>query len=644
MRNAVLGTASNNIIDISIALNGDRTILSLCGTPGLVFNIFEPKSFKPVPNPNGAYGSVSNSCAKSRLWNFQYGYKTAADRKKAMDFMDVIPNGYYVAVRNIMYNSEAGEFIDKWKEDENLYGTGNTLYHKLKSAGFSDLDSFYKSRAFAFLYQKGENGFVPISVVSKDEYDVIILSKDIRTPDSIGYITSPVFGPSKAWRQLNWSGTSIENDNTDDAQIDIIGIRKDGSSATLISGIGIAETQKDISNISAETFPYLKLRMRNSDTTHFTPFQLNHWRVTYDPGPEGAVAPNLYFSMRDTFEVGEPIDFKMAFKNIGDAAFGDSVKVRMTVTDNQNVLHTLPIFKHRSLNVNDTLHVRYPASTAKFAGSNILYVEVNPDNDQPEQYRFNNFIYRNFYVKGDSLNPLIDVTFDNSHILNGDIVAAKPDILIKLKDEAKWMRLDDTALVKLKVKFPNNEIRYYNFNTDTLRFNPAQSGTNSENVATVNFKPFFNDDGDYELTVTGQDKSSNQAGVMEYRIGFKVINKPMISNMLNYPNPFTTSTAFVFTITGAEVPQNLKIQILTVTGKIVREITKQELGHLRVGQNITDFKWDGTDQYGQKLANGVYLYRVITNHNGKALDKYKSEKDNTDQYFNKGYGKMYLMR
>jgi hypothetical protein len=144
---------------------------------------------------------------------------------------------------------------------------------------------------------------------------------------------------------LNWSGTSIENDNTDGAKIDIIGIRKDGSSSIVISGIGIAETQKDISQISSDTYPYLQLRMRNSDSTHFTPFQLNHWRVTYDPGPEGAVAPNLHFSMRDTFEVGEPIDFKMAFKNIGDAAFGDSLKVRMTVTDNQNVLHTLTYFQ-----------------------------------------------------------------------------------------------------------------------------------------------------------------------------------------------------------------------------------------------------------------------------------------------------------
>ena len=152
------------------------------------------------------------------------------------------------------------------------------------------------------------------------------------------------------------------------------------------------------------------------------------------------------------------------------------------------------------------------------------------------------------------------------------------------------------------------------------------------------------EDGDYELIVTGKDVSGNAAGNLSYSTVFSVINKPMISEMLNYPNPFTTSTAFVFTLTGSQVPQNLRIQVLTITGKIVREITKQELGNVHVGRNITDFKWDGTDMYGQKLANGVYIYRVITNLNGKSLDKYKAEGDNTSKYFNKGYGKMYLMR
>ena len=123
----------------------------------------------------------------------------------------------------------------------------------------------------------------------------------------------------------------------------------------------------------------------------------------------------------------------------------------------------------------------------------------------------------------------------------------------------------------------------------------------------------------------------------------------MISNLLNYPNPFTTSTAFVFTLTGSELPSQFRIQILTITGKIVKEINKEELGPIRIGNNITEYKWDGTDSYGQKLANGVYLYRVITNLNGNSLEKFditdfNGDKIKTTNYFKGGYGKMYLMR
>ena len=278
---------------------------------------------------------------------------------------------------------------------------------------------------------------------------------------------------------------------------------------------------------------------------------------------------------------------------------------------------------------------------------NTINVDVNPDNDQPEQYHFNNFLFKNFYVKVDQTNPLLDVTFDNVHILNEDIVSAKPHILIKLKDESKFLLLNDTSVLKVQLRYPDGSLHPYYFNTDTLRFSPATSS--ADNTASVEFNPVFttqiNPQGDdYTLIVTGSDESGNASGPIQYQVTFKIITKAMISNMLNYPNPFTTSTAFVFTITGSEVPQNIKIQILTITGKVVREITKDELGPLHVGRNITEFKWNGTDMYNQRLANGVYLYHVVTNLNGKSLDKYTSQSDNTDQYFNKGYGKMYLMK
>ena len=456
-----------------------------------------------------------------------------------------------------------------------------------------------------------------------------------------GYITSPVFGPSKKWKQLLWNGTTLETPTGDNPRIDIVGIRKDNSQTILFSNIGLDQKTLDISAVDAKQYPNVQLRMHNTDSTKHTPYQLQYWRLTNDPVPEGAIAPNIYIQMPDTLEAGQPIDFKIAFKNVTPWNF-DSLKVTMIVTDQNNVKHTLPVLTHRPLAGNDTIHIRHNVDTKIFRGLNNLFIEVNPNDDQPEQYHFNNFAYTKFFVTSDSLNPLLDVTFDNVHILNNDLVSANPDIVIKLKDESKWLLLSDTSLVSVKVRFPNGTIKDFAFTSDTLRFTSAKSS--SDNTATINFKPYFTEDGAYELIVEGKDESDNMAGNIEYKVGFQVINKPMVSNMLNYPNPFTTSTAFVFTITGSEVPQNFKIQILTITGKVIREITKNELGPLRIGRNITEFKWNGTDQYGQKVANGVYLYHVVTNLNGKSLDKYTAENENTDKYFNKGYGKMYLMR
>ena len=125
------------------------------------------------------------------------------------------------------------------------------------------------------------------------------------------------------------------------------------------------------------------------------------------------------------------------------------------------------------------------------------------------------------------------------------------------------------------------------------------------------------------------------------KIQFEVINKSTITNIFNYPNPFSTSTRFVFTLTGSELPEDMRIQIITVTGKVVREITQAELGPLHVGNNVTEFAWDGTDMYGDKLANGVYFYRVIAKLGGGSIEHRETDADNL---FHKGFGKMYIIR
>lgn len=644
--------------NISIFVNSSTVSASACVGHSIIFNVFDPVTFKPLRNyPGGAYGSGMNNCAGTDLRrqnNFEWSDMTAANRQQMAAFMDAIPAGSYVVVRKILDQPYANEtYAPKMKADEQVYGAANTLYTKLKQVGFTNLDSFNRPRTYIFVYKKGDASFQPVSLFSETENEGITLKIDAQTPDTLGFITSPIFGPAQSWKQLQWRGNTPDGKTDDKPVVNVIGINNVGVETTLYS-LTTNQQNFDISQVNAASYPYLKLKMRNADSINGTAYNLRWWRLYYTPVPEGALAGNILLQAKDTLMQGEPLDFKIAFKNVSETGFPDSIKLKVLVTDKNNVTRVIELPRKKPLISGDTLIVSFSIDTKTLGGLNTLYVAVNPDNDQPEQYFFNNFLYKNFYVFDDTYNPLLDVTFDGIHILNRDIVSAKPHIEIKLKDENNFLALNDTAGLVLKLKYPSeSSARVYQFGTDTLRFTPANLSS-GDNTATIDFTPILNEDSEnseYELTISGKDRAGNRAGNLEYRVTFQVFNKPMISNMLNFPNPFSTSTAFVFTLTGSEIPQEFKIQVLTVTGKIVKEITKQELGALRIGTNVTDYKWDGTDTYGQKLANGVYLYRVVSSLDGKKLDKFRLSdnfdqqgKDNTDQFFNKGYGKMVILR
>ena len=650
---------------INVNLDFDQIELYGCVYNSLQFYVFDTTTLRLWQNRNavfsgstptaGLYGSYpvcqNSAVSDTTRGFFEFPYSNPVYRKNAMDFIDAIPNGMYVAITNIGNSLNNPDFINKWKDDTLALGSGNSLYHKLKSIGFNQVDSFYKHLPFLYFFKKGSTSYTPTTVIGPKDSSYIDQSFALNTSFTNGSIESPVYGPAQRWTALHWRGTSADPlPVTDKVNVEVWGIKPDGISDLLAIVAPAQDTS--LAFIDATIYPNIKLRMLNSDSVNATPHQLRYLRVNADYVPEGIVAPNILFSMRDTVEQGERIDFSLAFKNISQTGFDSMMKIKFVITDKNNVATPVTIPKGKILVSGDTLTLRYSIETRNMPGINTLFVEFNPDNDQPEQYHYNNVLYKSFYVKEDKYNPLLDVTFDGVHILNKDIVSSKPGILIKLKDENRFLELKDTSLLKVQVRFPDQSIRIYNFG-DTMRFIPANLST-GDNTASIEFRPYFPDDGEYELIVTGKDAVGNKAGEIDYHVVFNVINKPAISNLLNYPNPFTTSTAFVFTVTGSEVPQNIRIQILTITGKVVREITKDELGPIHIGNNITDFKWDGTDMYGQKLANGVYIYRVLTNLNGKRLDKFDGRNANgdvinsgvsgTDKYFNKGYGKMYLMR
>jgi hypothetical protein len=639
----------------TVRKNLELTITNGCG---LNFNSIEfviLNSFTGKLTRNKLIGSLgvynssfSAACSSTNPYQFYYSYNNSLTRKYAANLFDSIPNGTILIMSNWVRSgsSPSNQFIDVWKGDKNIYGVSNSLYDKLKSVGITKIDSFYHEIPFLFIVKKDVDGSWKVleqqvgnSVNQQLKSDLKLNSYLTKSSSELSLI-----GPAKSWTSIHWKGYSLEPNSSDDIKYNVYGVGNNFSETLLYSS---SSKQKDtsLSYINASIYPYLKIYQQNIDTANHTPWQTKYLQVKYEPVPEGALTPASQVPIKDTLDVGEPIKFNMAFKNISSVAF-DSVKLFMSITDPINNTKVVFDGKRKPIKLaGDTILVDYTLDTKNMVGDNSVYINFNPDNAQPEQYMFNNYLNKNIYVRPDTYAPNLDVTFDGLHILNKDIVSPKPTILVKLKDDSKFLALNDTSLFSVKLRYPDGSLKAIKFDNDTLVFTPAMiTAGSSENTATVTFKPYLREDGEYELIVSGKDRSNNVSGAFEYRVMFEVYNKSMITNLLNYPNPFTSSTAFVFTLTGSELPSGFRIQILTVTGKIVKEIVKEELGPIRIGNNITEYKWDGTDMFGQPLANGVYLYRVITDIRGKKIDKFNTPGFNTEKYFQSGYGKMYLMR
>lgn len=583
--------------------------------------------------------------AGNMVTNNEFHVNTAANRNNAMNFIRNLPSGYYITVKTIVfqgnYNGATMSPV-AWQADTAIYGSGNSLYHALKELGFTAIDqtNTTQRKTILFFTKKGDPNYTPIQKVSNGD-EKIFIEADIPVHLEHGQLHSVDIGPSAKWESFHWNLETLDNRPQNDTNyIEIYGLDNSNVKTLLYAG-----TARDtsLSFIDASIYPKINLTWTSRDTVNLTSQHKQYWRVHYQPLPEAALNPLKQFEIaNDSLGYGENLTFKIAVENISDYEM-DSMLVRYRVVDQNNVSHELDNKRFKKLVAGDTVNVGLSMDIKNFSGLNYLFIEANPYKDQPEQFHPNNIGAFPFYVYTDNRNPLLDVTFDGIRILDKDIVSAKPLIKILLNDENKNLLLKDTSLFEVSLATPSNISNPMKVNIDgtICKFFPASDG--EKNEAYLEYRPELLEDGIYKLIVKAKDNSGNKAGNFDkYEVNFTVDNTPGITNLLNYPNPFSTSTAFVFTLTGHQIPSQFKIQILSVTGKVVREITKEELGPLHIGRNITQYKWDGKDQYGQLLGNGVYLYRVITHINGEKLE-HRANK-NVDKYFKEGYGKMYIMR
>jgi hypothetical protein len=598
--------------------------------PGVFIAAFDKDLYTPLLSDE-LYGGWRYFCPRGICnWGMPPGPGNWTPQGMADSLWDIIqavPNGSIIVLLITQWHKPAQDFA--------LPKMANVLSAIGATPSVFGLDSLQKAIII------GTKGGAPGSALEIITPDSLIAQaiQNYTTSVPIGWMLGPPISAPIQWEEFFFDYDSLNGRGKITASV--FARHASGREDTIYRRVSAGPTYS-LSSLNGGSYTSLRLEGLFVDTIASIAPAMKYWYVFFRPFPDVAVDPGLrWVLVRDTVEEGETISFEIGLRNLLSASTPDSVEVSVSVQKASGSWVEVGRLRLPPMQGLDTAVVRYSFSTLGLGGLNRLRIVANPDYTFGERTYANNRWEARFFVRTDIYNPVVDVLFDGHRIQSGDIVAPNPMILIEVKDENRYLALDDTSTVVVRMRRVEERglgerIEYA---SGRMQFEPARL---PDNRARVQFKPGYLEDGEYVLSVEAWDKKRNRSGQKPYEVHFRIINESAITHVVNYPNPFSTSTRFYYELTGSQLPDVFQLHIYTVTGRLIKVIDLKALGEVRIGRHLTSYAWDGTDEHGDRLANGVYLYRVVLKMPGDAT--LAKREDGLDGYFKSGWGKMVLMR
>ncbi|MCX6149027.1 MAG: C25 family cysteine peptidase [Ignavibacteriales bacterium] len=465
-------------------------------------------------------------------------------------------------MRKIQINN--GEFIDEWVSYKPFQGYYAWCYDWINDVVYGSVF---------------RNGFAPK------------ISKFAGTyKQANGSITSQEVGPAVNWKKLTYSLESNGTSGIFNAILQGLNSKTklwDTLSAKLASDV-------KLDSINSNTYPKLRVHFNMVDSSLGATerMKLKNLNIQYTNFPEIAlINKNLVFNPDSSLQ-GFPITMKFKVKNYGYSV-AENLKLNFYLDAADSSFYSQTV----TVPVDSIREFSHVIQTTNI----VLKHQVKATAVLPKQelFTFNNIAEKDFYIVRDSIKPVFSIKFDNQEILDGDIVSSNPEIMITLKDNSP-LPLSDTSRFFI---FHNNEP--LSFKQDSLNFSFSEYPNNQ---ATIIWKPRFNN-GKHIIEVLAKDASGNFFDTTAYSISFLVNSKNDIFDVYNFPNPFKDDTYFTFNVTGRELPDDFRIKVFTVAGRLIRDISVPS-SELRFGFN--KIYWNGKDQDENILANGVYFYKIIS--------------------------------
>lgn len=199
----------------------------------------------------------------------------------------------------------------------------------------------------------------------------------------------------------------------------------------------------------------------------------------------------------------------------------------------------------------------------------------------------------------DDRGPLISLFMNDESFISGGITNDSPVLLAKIEDAngintSSGVGHDIVAVLDGDESNPYVVNEYYQADVDDFT------------KGTLNYKLRDLEDGLHTLTLKAWDVYNNSS---TEEIQFIVAGDDAleITNVLNYPNPFVNYTEFWFNHNRPYEPLEVQVQVFTVTGKVVWTQNQIVTTDGFLSREIT---WDGTDDFGDRIGKGVYVYKI----------------------------------
>ncbi|MEZ5358456.1 MAG: type IX secretion system sortase PorU [Candidatus Zixiibacteriota bacterium] len=197
----------------------------------------------------------------------------------------------------------------------------------------------------------------------------------------------------------------------------------------------------------------------------------------------------------------------------------------------------------------------------------------------------------------DNTGPEVEVSFgDNPEFQTGDRISAEADLIVNLSD-VSGINLTGGLGHRIELVIDNDNNTTVNL-TDLFSYDEGSYQAGRLTYMLPELTP------DRHLFAVKAWDNANNPTIVEFEAVVAQNSDIAIRDVMNYPNPMDEFTEFFFEL--SESADWAEVQIFTLAGRNIKTL---RASNLTAGRNRA-FLWDGRDLDGDRVAEGVYLYKI----------------------------------